>query len=281
MPNSVAKPIVGVLAVLVVSSVVLARNPDGRAGQAARGGTTTNAAQPTKDATPAGPAPKHDLNGVWVGSGRGGGQPFPPYTAQGKKMFSLNKPEPIFHLAASNDPIVTCDPLGFPHVLNPPALSQGMRFAALPNLMIVLYQYQTVWREIWMDGRELPKKVDAKGAPDSRFYGFSVGHWDGDSTFIADTVGLDDRTWLDRDGHPHSVDMQVVERYTRADQNTMQLTLTINDPKVYTMPFDWIKNATYKWTPKQDFGETFCVPSEALAYRDTLATPAGNGDPAK
>jgi len=74
--------------------------------------------------------------------------------------------------------------------------------------------------------------------------------------------------------------MHVQERYTRVDQYTLQLTVTIDDPKIYTKPFEWLR-ATYQWMVKQDFDETFCVPSEGIEYRDNLARPAGTGDPAK
>ena len=66
--------------------------------------------------------------------------------------------------------------------------------------MFIMQQYQRVWRDVAMDGRSLPAKVDARGFPDARFYGYSVGHWDGDYTFVIDTTGVDDRTWLDEGG---------------------------------------------------------------------------------
>jgi hypothetical protein len=136
---------------------------------------------------------------------------------------------------------------------------------------------------VWMDGRELPKKVDAKGAPDSRYYGYSVGHWDGDNTFVIDSTGLDGRTWLDESGHPHSVDAHIQERYTRRDQYNLELTVTIDDPKFYTKPFQFLK-ANYYWMKDQDFEENLCVPSEGIAYRESMAKPAGwgsGGEPAK
>jgi hypothetical protein len=221
---------------------------------------------------PAGPAPKRDMNGAWVGPLKASHGDIPPMTPMGEARFKLNKP------AVTNDPFVYCDPLGFPRsVLNHPVINAGMWFEHVPNRIVMLYQSQRVWRDIWMDGRELPKKVDAKGAPDSRFYGYSVGHWDGDYTLVIDTTGVDDRTWLDEAGHPHTVDMHVQERYTRLDEYTVQLTVTVDDPKFYTKPFEFLK-ATYQWMVKQDFEETFCVPSEGIEYRDSLAKPAGTGD---
>src|ERR1700758_607891 len=108
---------------------------------------------------PSVPAPKRDLNGAWTGPVAFIGN-FPPYTPLGAERAKLNKSEPAYHLANTNDPLMTCDPLGFPrNIINE---TRGMRFAQLPDRMIVLYQYQKVWREIWMDGRELPKSIDTK-----------------------------------------------------------------------------------------------------------------------
>jgi hypothetical protein len=264
MRNPAAKRTVALLAMLAFSSVVLAQNRE-----------------VPKMPNPPGPAPKHDLNGAWVGPIKPVTNDVPPMTPLGESRFKRNKPEREYTLAATNDPFQSCDPLGFPrNVLNHAVINGGQWFEQVPNRMVMLYQNQRVWRDIWMDGRELPKKVDAKGAPDSRFYGYSVGHWDGDNTLVIDTTGVDDRTWLDDAGHPHSVDMHVQERYTRLDQYNLELTVTIDDPKIYTKPFEWMKTSYY-WMAKQDFEETFCVPSEAVDYLNSLAKPAGTGDAAK
>lgn len=252
------------LAVLAFSSVAFAQNRE-----------------VPKMPNPPGPAPKRDLNGAWVGPLKAVAGEIPPMTPAGQARFKLNKPEREYTLAATNDPFQSCDPLGIPrNILNHPVINGGMWFAQLPSRIVMMYQYQRVWRDIWMDGRELPKKVDARGAPDSRFYGYSVGHWDGDNTLVIDTTGVDDRTWLDDTGHPHSTDMHVQERYTRLDQYNVQLTVTVDDPKFYTKPFEWLK-ASYYWMVKQDFEETFCVPSESNEYMQSLGRPAGIGGSAK
>jgi hypothetical protein len=124
-----------------------------------------------------------------------------------------------------------------------------------------------------MDGRELPKNVGAKGGPDPTWYGYSVGHWDGDYTLVVETAGTDDRSWIDRRGYPHSVDMRAVERYTRVDHNTLELTLTIDDPKIYTKPFVAATNR-FKWIPNQEDEEQMCVPSEAIEYMKVIGVPA-------
>jgi len=124
-----------------------------------------------------------------------------------------------------------------------------------------------------MDGRELPKNVGAKGGPKSRWYGYSVGRWDGDYTLVVNTNGLVDRSWLDQEGHPHSADMRVEERYTRVSYNVLETTVTIDNPK----PFVLATN-TYRWIPSQfpafgtagEFDEQFCVPSDMDEYNKIM-----------
>jgi hypothetical protein len=103
-----------------------------------------------------------------------------------------------------------------------------------------------------------------------------VGHWDGDNTFVIDTTGLDPRTWLDEAGHPHTNAAHLEERWTRPDQYNLEVTVTVDDPKFYTKPFQLMKT-NYYWMKDQEFEETLCVPSEAIEYRDKLANPSGWG----
>jgi hypothetical protein len=237
---------------------------------------------------PPGPAPKHDLSGAWVGPGISNKpDPVPPMTPAGQAAFKEHKAYGaatgnfgrgggVVTEAASNDPFITCDPLGFPRNLLAHAITSrgGTLFSSTPDRIVINYEQQRVFREIWMNERQLPKAVDVKGAPESRFYGYSVGHWENDNTLVVDTTGLDERTWLDEDGHPHSAMAHIQERYTRADQYNIQLTVTVDDPKFYTKPWTFMRANLY-WMKAQEFAETFCVPSEALEYRDSLAKPSG------
>src|SRR6266850_1746626 len=150
----------------------------------------------------------------------------------------------------------------------------GLLFGAAPNRILIAYEQQRLWREIWMDGRALPTAVDVKGAPESRYYGYSVGRWENDTTLVIDSTGLDERPWLDTVGHPRSSMAHVQERYTRVDQYNIQLTVTVNDPKFYTKPWTFMR-ANFYWMKAQEFPETLCIPSEALEYLDTLAKPSG------
>ena len=176
----------------------------------------------------------------------------------------------------SNDPYITCDPLGFPRNVLTYAVTNrgGVLFGSAPNRILIAYEQQRLWREIWMDGRALPKAVDVRGAPESRYYGYSVGRWENDTTLVIDTTGLDDRAWLDTVGHPRSSMAHIQERYRRVDQYNIQLTVTVDDPKFYTKPWTFMRANLY-WMKAQEFPETLCVPSEALEYRDTLTKPSG------
>jgi hypothetical protein len=237
---------------------------------------------------PPGPAPKRDLSGAWVGPGVSNKpDPAPPMTPAGQAAFKEHKAYGAatgnfgrgggtVTNAESNDPFITCDPLGFPRNLLAHAITSrgGTLFSTMPDRIIISYEQQRVFREIWMDGRQLPKAVDVKGAPESRFYGYSVGHWENDNTLVIDTTGLDERTWLDEEGHPHTAMAHVQERYTRTDQYNIQLTVTVDDPKFYTKPWTFMRANLY-WMKAQEFAETICVPSEALEYRDTLTKPSG------
>jgi hypothetical protein len=171
-----------------------------------------------------------------------------------------------------------CDPLGFPRVLLAHWLSSrgGIHFLPAPDRMVMLFEHQRVWREIWMDGRQLPSKVDARGFPDARFYGYSVGHWEADNVFVIDTVGLDERSWLNEEGLPHTNAAKLQERWTRIDQYNLEATVTVDDPQYFTKPFQLMKTAYY-WKKDQNVQEELCLPSEALQYHDRLAGPSGFG----
>ena len=124
---------------------------------------------------------------------------------------------------------------------------------ALPGVIAVLYEVDNTHRQIYTDGRTLP--VD----PQPTWGGYSVGRWDGD-TLIVDAAGFNDKTWLDSGGHPHSDALRVQERFHRLDFGHMDLTVTVDDPKMYTRPFT-IK-VTEMLLPDTDILESVCNENE-------------------
>ena len=263
MRNLAEKSIIALLTVLAFSSIAIA--------QAGAGGRNTLYERLRKDPNTGGPAPKRDLSGAWAGPLVPQEGEVPTMTPVGDTLASTNRPESKFGTAGSNDPLNSCDPLGFPR--NLVFETRGLAFSTMPGKIVLLDQYQRIWRDVWTDGRELPKNVDAKGGPPSRWYGYSVGHWDGDYTFVIDTTGSDDRSWMDNAGHPHSVDAHVEERYTRVDHNHMELTVTMSDPKIFTKPFILVTSG-FMWIPTQEMEEQICVPTEAISYMNVIGLPA-------
>ena len=88
-----------------------------------------------------------------------------------------------------------------------------MEIAHIPGRVLMLFEYDHFVRNIFTDGREHPKDLNPS------WMGDSIGKWEGD-TLVVDTVGFNDKTWLDNDGHPHTEDLHVVERIRRVNHDT-------------------------------------------------------------
>jgi hypothetical protein len=152
--------------------------------------------------------------------------------------------------------------------------------------VILLYQFNKKWRVIWTDGRALPKDPDNPGwalkdvpPPEPRWWGYSVGRWVDDYTFVAESNGFDDRTWLDNAGRPHSSAMRVIETYRRVDADHIEKTLVIDDPKYYTRSwaaFDKLRMRLQ--SPSLEIPEQECVPSETAKYNLLFGDPAAGVD---
>ena len=102
-----------------------------------------------------------------------------------------------------------------------------MKIVQTPSLVVVLYEYQTIYRQIFTDDRALPED------PNPTWMGYSIGHWDGDTLVVA-TAGYNDRTTIDLGGHPHTEALRVTERFHRRDVGHIDLQVTLDDPKAYT-----------------------------------------------
>jgi len=231
-----------------------------------------------------GPAPAHDLTGIWEpipgyrdGVFATGPKQYPsdgkpehelPFTPAGEKAWKSHKPgfgTTAVPISENNDPFDICDPIGFPRV----ALFnlRALQIFQTPKQVAIIYQNDQVWRNIWMDGRELPKEI-----LEPRWYGYSVGKWTDDYTFVVETVGLDERTWLDNVGRPHSDQLKVEEIYHRVSHDVMEYTMTITDPVMYTKPWTPIDKFKLGLDPDSfDIREMICSASEAADYNKTVA----------
>ncbi|HWF09571.1 MAG TPA: hypothetical protein VG297_13970 [Bryobacteraceae bacterium] len=133
-----------------------------------------------------------------------------------------------------DDPNNLCLPSGIPEK---DAVTSPWKIVQTPGLIVILYESRTIFRQIFMDGRPLPKD------PNPTWQGYSVGHWDGD-TLVVDTSGSNGKAWLDTNGHPVTDALKVTERFTRKDYGHMDLEITIDDPKAYTKPWSVHENPT-------------------------------------
>jgi hypothetical protein len=110
------------------------------------------------------------------------------------------------------------------------ALGTPTKIIQTPDVTAILFEAYNHYRQIFTDGRPLPKD------PQPSWLGYSVGRWEGD-TFTVETIGLNDQTWLDDGGHPHSESLKVTERFFRRDFGHMEIRITIDDPQAYTRPW--------------------------------------------
>jgi len=245
-----------------------------------------------------GPAPRRDLSGTWTpeagtsaGIQAGGVQAMPndgepehalPYTPYGLEVYESHKAlEGVDAVLPSehNDPRNKCEPLGFPRMNH-----YNVRMTRIfqnPYTIAVLYQYDNRWRNIWIDGRELPELVDGGVITGgtykaSKWYGYSVGEWTDDYTLVVRTVGTmpEDRVWLDSTGRPISDAATIEEVFRRVDSERMEWTETIDDPKLYTEPWVAMKLMFKLADPHTDIIEMYCSPVEMEYYYESFGNAA-------
>jgi hypothetical protein len=292
----------GILGVLVFSCIGLAQQ--GRGGRGGiMAGDPANASKPYD---------KHDLSGIWTRNGNPGGyggggtcancgdrgfsNDVPPFTPLGQKMFDANKPSYGRNLgspdanahpeeaigrrravppANGTDPYQTCNPEGVTRALIYP---DPVEFNVLPDKIMQQFEWTYATRTIWTDGRKLPDDPDQL-----RWWGYSTGHWDGD-TFVVNSNGFDERTWVDHFGYPHSTDMKLEERYRRTAYDALELTMIITDPKIYARP--WTSQLKrFRLLPKNGIKtidgwtglmEDLCAPADDVeSFNKRVRDPAG------
>jgi hypothetical protein len=208
------------------------------------------------------PAAIHDISGVWdamrnnydfASFSKGD----PPMTAWGKAQFDAAKPSQGprgVKLTETTDRVYKCFPPGMPYIY---LQIFPMQIVQTPKAVIELFEYDHTVRYIFTDGRKHPADLTPT------YNGHSIGHWEGD-TLVVDTVGLNGKIWLDRLGHPESDQMHIVERIHRADDNTLQVDFTFDDPKSYPKP--WTAQLRYRLRPDWDLLELVC--EDNLAFEN-------------
>ena len=259
MPRYFAKSAVVLTTILAPSCILFALVANRTAAQ-------QKSIEETKAAASSQPAPVHDLTGIWMmHSPPGMGftnytytdpKTDPPVlTPWGKEKLQEAKPSNggEYTLKTTNDPVLTkCYPPGLPRVYFHP---YPFEFVQTPKYTLMLYEYDHTVRHIYTDGRPIPTDPDSIAEPHG-WMGYSVGHWEGDSTLVVDTVGFNDKTWLDRLGHAHSTQLHVIERFHRVDKTHLEAGITMIDPMALAKP--WSTTFYFVLEPKWELGEISC-----------------------
>jgi hypothetical protein len=183
------------------------------------------------------------------GSTPEGEAPYQPWAKElvQKRMGDNSKDNPDAH----------CLPMG---IMQMDAHPYPKKIIQTPTELILIYEASgTTVREIFLDGRPLPKKDDV--AP--WYNGYSVGHWEGD-TLVAETTGLMDDGWLDVRGSPLTSEAKLTERFRRLNFGYLEIKVTIDDPKAYTKPFDAIVYS--RIMPTSQPSEFVCIDKDAGHY---------------
>jgi hypothetical protein len=147
-------------------------------------------------------------------------------------------------------PISHCKPTGIPFVN---AITLPYKIVQTTDLVLVLYEENTIFRQIFLDGRETEED------PLPRWMGYSTGTWD-DDELVVETTGLIEESWLDLLGHPHTESLVVTERFRRRDAGHLEIEITVDDPETYAEPITYTLTTTVM--PDDDLLEYFCTDNE-------------------
>ena len=227
----------------------------------------------TRDGKPnlAAPAPrlsngKPDFSGVWANDGYGGpGQEgtgptprtvffdlthgmkgaTPPYQPWAAELYAKRKDD-----LAKDNPDARCLPIGTLQMLAHPLPKKILHSA---NLLVILHERNMEFRQIFTDGRRLPDD------PNPSWYGYSTGRWEGD-TLVVDTNGFRDGLWADFYGSPLTDRARMTERIRRPRFGTLEIDVTIDDPKAYTKP--WTVSVNQHFAMDTELIEYACLENE-------------------
>ncbi|MBZ5635582.1 MAG: hypothetical protein LAO55_20850 [Acidobacteriia bacterium] len=187
-----------------------------------------------------------DLSGVWIVRGSTSLPGDPPYRPEALKLWQQRKAN-----LSKDDPAAYCLPNGVVRMTSLP-----YKIVQTPQLVVLLSEGNThSFRRFFLDGRA--HNLDLE--PNS-WTGDSIGKWEGEA-LVVDTIGFNDRTWLDDTGKPHSDELHVIERYRRPDPGRLEIQYTIEDPKFLTRPYTF----TRTFVPaNREIQERFCTEQNHL-----------------
>jgi len=225
----------------------------GAAGAAAAGGARggRGGGGGNRNTTPATPTPRFPdgtprlgalpgQKGTW--NGGGGGNADVPYQPWARAISNYRRNNEF-------EPHTRCKPSGGPRQFLTPYGVEIVDLPEIKRIFIMDIGGPHTFRTIYMDGRPHPKNLEPS------FYGHSIGTWDKD-TLVVDTVGFNEKFWIDRGQAPHTEKLHLIEKFTRTDSNTMQYELTVEDPGAYTAI--WSRSSTMTFSTTSELFEYVC-----------------------
>jgi hypothetical protein len=243
-------------------------------------------AAPSKGATAqsqGGSSSAPDLSGDWALDGKKGGPgqsislsdpggrmrgkesdiPYQPWALQ--KMLSEYPPTgPDTRYDLTTDPFIHyCEPLGVGRIYMYPART---RFVQTSDAVYILHEVGEQFRMVRLNSKH-------PDDPDPQYYGDSIGWYENGDTLVVDSIGFNDRSWLDQLGHPHTDKLHLIERYKLVDKDHVQLDMTFDDPGAYTKPFPSQRNFARPNVPFMQ-NPWVCSTRENQEHTDNLAKPA-------
>jgi hypothetical protein len=226
----------------LISAVAQQPAAPGAPAPAKGGGGAKGGGKGAVDTAPKGPAPrmadgKVDFSGNWAPNAirenvdLAGVIGDPPMLPWADKVYRERKGN-----LSKDDPEGFCLPPGVPRMSTTP---YPWTMVQTDKLLVIVYEGGAhIWRKIFLDGRPHDPNVS------DTWLGDSIGHWQDNDTLIVETVGQNDKTWLDESGLPHTKDMVVTEQFKRIDQGHLEIVHTINDPGAYSKPWTFTTHPT-------------------------------------
>ncbi len=224
-----------------------------------------------------------DLSGTWELDGKRGGigqsvsmadpggklrgkEPDIPYQPWSLAKTMSEKPPtgPDNQFDSTTDPWINyCEPPGLIRIYMEPART---KFVQTPEAVYMLHEVMQTFRVVRLNSKH-------PDDPDPTWWGDSIGWYEDKNTLVIDTIGTNDKTWLDQLGHPHTDKLHLIERYKRVNATTLELDATIDDPGAYTKPFNTHRNFTISSVPFMA-NPWVCSVRENLSFYNNLYKPA-------
>ena len=229
--------------------------PAGQRGQDGQG-PAAPAGGGARRGGPAGPPPVPPLppDGIPIATFGNAGQGFKddlPFQPAALELMKQRRAD-----NSKDNPDAHCLPMGFLQFHNHP---EPRKMIQTPGLLIIIYEANHGLRQIFTDGRKLPDKDDVE----PWYYGYSIGHWEGD-VLVVETTGFNDGQWLDVRGSPMTDAAKVTERFRRPNYGNLEIEITVDDPKAYTKP--WTVKVNQRIMPDTELIEFICEDRDAGHY---------------